>query len=146
MLQVRRCIISSKALDDVTDFSWPGVWVGTIGGSALPTDADPNTTPPSAGRIVQVYPRRGSGIAQALLGTRISIVAGVVAASSITFQSWVFMQQAAAWFRYSTSQTIAPAGVTTNAVTANLGNMSGARIFVQITANTLVQAVGYGIT
>lgn len=139
MLRVQQSVIQSPAHD--ADTFALAVWAGTIGGSALPTDPNPNTTPPSAGRILTIQPRTGSLVISG--GTQLRVVAGVVAASSITFQPWFFDPTPNLWIQYGAPTTLTPTGAAANAIGFNTGNMAGALFFLQITANTLVQALGY---
>jgi len=126
-----------------------GVWVGTIGGAALSVDANPNTTPPAAGRIVRISSKRGSICAKGLLGTAgpfpFSILCGVIAASSITLQPWFYDDSRALWIPFGPPLTITPTGAASNLATASMHGI-GAKVFVQITANTNVKAIGYDCT
>lgn len=118
------------------------VWVGTIGGAALGTDPDPNVTPPSAGRVLIWSPKKRASmvLAQGVL----RILCGVVAASSATFQIWVYDLTKALWVPLSGVVVITPTGAVTNTnFGTTLGNRFGMKIFVQLTANTLVQAFAY---
>jgi hypothetical protein len=128
------------------------IWVGSIGGAALPTDPDPNVTPPSAGRIVRVQAKRGGAF---VLGrtnqtalVNVTIVFGVVAASSITVQLWFFDATQAKWVPMGIPATRTPTGAATNlfgAVTETWFPV-GAQFFPQITANVNTQAMAYDAT
>lgn len=117
------------------------VWVGTIGGAALGTDPAPNTTPPAGGRILTLQPRPGTFVPHG--SAQLKVLAGVVAASSITFQPWIFDITPNLWVQYGAPTTLTPTGAASNVIGFNVGNLVGAPFFVQITANTLVQALGY---
>jgi hypothetical protein len=114
------------------------VWVGTIGGAALSADPAPNTTPPSAGRIARasvapgIVAAGGYGICptQAIGGT------------ACTVQYWFFDDTQALWVPYIQPQTITVA--TSPQAFVNLLGLEGAQVFVQLTANTGVQVLGYG--
>jgi hypothetical protein len=153
MLHVQQNIIRGKLGGALQPWAM-SVWVGTIGGSAIATDPDPNTTPPSAGRIVRASPFR-----LALFGTQtqttgqpgfLTVVFGVVASSSITVQFWFFDATQNKWVPYAGPTTKTPttngANVITNVVGTNILAAIGCKAFVQVTANTNVQAMGYGIT
>jgi hypothetical protein len=133
-------VISSPAHDQDATFAL-SVWAGTIGGSALATDPLPNTTPPSGGRILTVAARGGSLQSQG--SGRLFLACGVVAASSITVQPWLFDTTQNLWIPFTAAVTITPTGSASNTTTTVMGNVTGAQLFVQITANTLVQALGY---
>jgi hypothetical protein len=137
--RVQQSIIQSPAHD--ADTFALAVWVGTIGGAALGTDPAPNTTPPSAGRILTLQPRPGTFVPMG--ASQLKVICGVVAASTITFQMWFFDVTPNLWVQYSAPTTITPTGAVTNLIGFNVGNLVGAPFFVQITANTLVQALGY---
>lgn len=139
MLRVQQSVIQSPAHD--ADTFALAVWVGTIGGSALSTDPNPNSTPPSAGRILTIQPRTGTLVISG--SAQLRVVAGVVAASTITFQPWIFDITPNVWVQYGAPTTLTPTGAAANAIGFNLGNVAGAQMFVQITANTLVQALAY---
>jgi hypothetical protein len=135
-------VLQSPAMDPAAAPFAFAVWVGTIGGSALSTDPDPNVTPPSAGRILTWTPKRKASmtIGQAVL----RILCGVVAASTATFQIWIFDNVKNLWVQLSGVVVITPTGAATNTnFGTNLGNRMGMKVFVQLTANTLVQAFGY---
>jgi hypothetical protein len=139
MLRVQQSVIQSPAHDNDT-FAL-AVWVGTIGGAVLPTDPNPNTTPPAGGRILTMQPRTGTLIISG--SAQLRVVAGVVAASSFTFQPWFFDPTPNLWVQYGAPTTLTPTGAASNAIGFNTGNMAGALFFIQLTAVVLVQAVGY---
>jgi hypothetical protein len=117
------------------------IWVGTVGGSALPTDPDPNVTPPSNNRILRCTAKRGALVVHPTMTLR--VVCPPVAASSITFLAWYYDDTQARWIPLvGTSMT--PTGGASNiqGLGAN-AFLVGAKVFVQITANALVQAMGY---
>lgn len=128
------------------------VWVGTIGGAALPTDPDPNVTPPSAGRIVRVQAKRGQvfALGRTNQGALINVftVFGVVASSSITVQYWFFDATQAKWITIGAPQTRTPTGSASNLIGAVTETWFplGAQFYVQITANTNTQAMAYDAT
>jgi hypothetical protein len=140
MLRLQQTIASAPAHDADPTFSL-AVWVGTVGGSALGTDPNPNTTPPSGGRILRCLPRRGLLLQHG--AAQVRLVCGVVAASSITLQPWFFDATQNLWVQYGAPVTITPTGAAANQIGVTIGMVGGAQIFVQITANTLVQALGY---
>jgi hypothetical protein len=114
------------------------IWVGAIGGSALPTDPSPNSTPPSAGRIAiasvapGLFASGGYGVfqVQAIGGT------------ACTVQTWFFDNTQSLWVTWFGTQTIT-LGANPQAF-INMNGFVGARIFIQITANTGVPIIGYG--
>lgn len=127
-------IIRTRALDDVTDFAYD-VWVGTPGGSALGTDPNPNTTPPSAGRIIRVRSKRGSINGHGQLSYRLSFI---VTAGTITLQCWFLL--GGIWMPTSSSFTVSSS---TNAL--NIGCIAAAQFFPQIIANAGTPCLGYNI-
>lgn len=138
--RVNQNIAQSPLHDQDATFAL-GVWVGTIGGSALSTDPSPNTTPPAANRILRISPRKGMTVLQG--SGRLQVICGVVAASSITLQLWIFDSTQNTWIQYGAPFTITPTGAASNVAAVTHGNLSGAQLFLQVTANTLVQAFGY---
>jgi len=140
-MRVRQSVVQSPSHDNDPTYSL-SVWVGTVGGAALGTDPSPNVTPPAAGRILVLLPKDG---ALQLMGTaRLAIVCATVAASSITLQPWFFDATQNLWIQYGPPITVTPTGAASNiGALTTFGNYSGAQVFVQITANTLVQAFAY---
>jgi hypothetical protein len=133
-------IVQSPTHDNDPTFSL-AIWVGTIGGSALPTDTAPNTSAPSAARVLQISPRKG---AMLMHGSGVlRLCCGVVGSSSITIQSWFFDNTQALWIQFGAPVVITPTGAASNTSTQTISNVAGAKFFLQITANTLVQAFGY---
>jgi hypothetical protein len=120
------------------------VWVGAIGGPALPLDPNPNTTPPIAARIYRTTTKPGC-IAINGIGT-FHTSCGVVAASSITLQRWYFDNTQALWVPIREPITTTPTTSATQGTQLGtvFGVFFGAKYYVQITANTLVQLLGYG--
>jgi hypothetical protein len=118
------------------------VVLGTVGGSALPTDASPNVTPPSAGRIVRA--RATSSLC--LAGQ--SVLSGVIvpiALASLTFQVWFFDTTQAVWVPIAVPTTFTPTAVgINNLIFTTIGGWFGVQIFLQVTANTAVQCLTYG--
>jgi hypothetical protein len=141
-------LVSGRALDALPAFAL-AVWVGTIGGSAIGTDPSPNVTPPAANRILRITPKRGAVFPMGQLNQanppNITILFGVVAASSITVQIWYFDDAQAVWIPWLAPIVRTPTGAATNVATANFSGL-GSKVFVQVTANTLVQAMGYDVT
>jgi hypothetical protein len=149
---VQQSVVRGKLTDTVLPFAL-GVWVGTIGGSALATDPSPNVTPPSAGRIIRVTGRRHAIFASQTGNTAnvplITVVFGVVAGSSITVQNWFFDDTQALWIPFGPTSTRTPVSGSSNSISAATGTnfaVIGSKVFVQITANTFVQAMGYDVT
>lgn len=142
MLRLISPVIQSPAHDADPTFSM-AIWVGTIGGSALSTDPSPNVTPPSNGRILQYSPRKGALLVHG--GGVLRALCGVVAASSITLQMWFFDNTQGVWIPFAAPFTITPTGAATNTSAQTITNFAGAKFFLQITANTLVQALAYDI-
>lgn len=128
-----------KSVSGPSSFTFP-VWAGTIGGSALSTDPSPNVTPPAANRIVRYGSRtnrltvQGSGQLRAI----------AVGGTTISFQPWYFDDFFATWIALGVAVTLTSANTTvTLAGISLLGGFYGAQFFMQITANTGVQAFGY---
>lgn len=122
------------------------VWVGSVGGAALGADPNPNTTPPAANRILQLTPRPGALSVQGM-GV-IQTVPVPIAGASITLQGWFFDNTQNAWIQFSLPITLTPtpgaAGIG-NLQQSNPGGQFGLKYFVQITANTTVQALYYAV-
>jgi hypothetical protein len=124
-----------------TGFSF-AIWVGTVGGAALAADPLPNTTPPSAGRILRQGAKRGASMisSQGVVRT----VSVPIAGGTTTFQLWMYDDGAALWFPYAATVVVVANGVASN---TNFGTTVATRInqqfFVQIVANTNVQAFAW---
>lgn len=126
-----------------TGFSF-SVWVGTIGGSALVADADPNTTPPSAGRILRQGAKRGGSMVSGQGVVR--LFSSPIAGGTTTFQVWIYEDAAALWFPYAATFTVAANGVASNFnFGTNMCTRVNQQIFVQVTANTNVQAFAWDL-
>jgi hypothetical protein len=122
------------------------VWVGTVGGSALPTDPSPNTTPPAANRIIRVSPLKGVRVRSGTAGPR--FMCPPVASASITIQPWFYDDTQAQWIQLGPPMSLTPTSTATQnfngiAVNNTTYGMSGAKLFLQITANSNTQALGY---
>lgn len=141
MQSVRQLYRQTVAAQQGVAFS-EQVVLGTVGGSALPTDASPNTTPPSAGRIVRAMAK--SSICLCGQG----VISGLVipiALASITFQAWFFDATQGVWVQFTIPFTFAPTAVgINNLIFTAIGGWFGAQLFLQVTANTAVQCVTYG--
>jgi hypothetical protein len=140
-MRVSQSIAVSPAHDNDATFTSFGMWVGTVGGSALPTDPDPNVTPPSNARIVRWTGRGGNMLAHGFGSFK--AVIPPVAASSITLRLWVYDDTIAQWIPLITTTT-APTGAA-GGVTLAPTALPGSKLFLQITANTNVQAISYGV-
>lgn len=108
------------------------IWVGTLGGGALATENDPNTTPPAASRILRIGAKRGGTLVQGLGNVRAYVANG----TSLTLRGWYFDTFVNLWVAF-----VGAAGQVCNAnaftsVLANTGTMCGAQVFVQILTNT----------
>lgn len=117
--------------------------VGTPGGSALPTDANPNSTPPSAGRILR-FNRQPGVLTGSGLGV-VFITFVPIATAAITIQPWFFDATQNVWIQFATAVSSTPtaAGVN-NLLSINIFNWGGALFFPQITANTATRCMLYG--
>lgn len=119
------------------------VWVGTLGGSALTPENDPNTTPPAANRILRIGAKRGGLITQGLGNVRVVVPNGT-AASTITVRGWYFDTFTQTWIAFVGAVGQACTVNTITSVLANTGSMCGAQVFVQIIANgSTTSAFGY---
>lgn len=120
------------------------VWVGTIGGSALPTDPDPNVTPPSAGRILTNGAKRGGCLVVGQGALR--IYAAPVAGGTISSVIWTYEDSIARWVPFLQTVVVPANGSSSN---FNFGTAMATRLdqqfFVQITAVTNVQAFAYDL-
>jgi hypothetical protein len=118
------------------------VWVGTIGGSALGTDPVPDTggNAPAGNRILRVTAKR-DGV-MTLGGCNLRMVTSGDG-TSIVLQPWFFDNTQNAWVKHGATVTITSA--TANAASIIIGNMAGAKFFVQIVTNTGVTALAYDV-
>lgn len=115
------------------------VWAGTIGGTTLGLDPNPNVTPPAESRILHWTTKSdalpgGSALLRVVLGD----------GTSASFQPWIFDTTQNQWIHWGLAQNLTAA--------ANLqgggqfsGNINGARLFMQITANVGMAAFGYDV-
>lgn len=135
LARVRQSIVQSFRADDPGAPFVDQVVVGTIGGAVLPTDPNPNTTPPSASRIIRLTPRRP---ALAISGNvKITFVRG---SGSITTQSWFFDNTQGVWIPLGAPITLASPGALSTTGAFMLGS---AKCFAQITANSDVTVMLY---
>ena len=74
----------------------------------------------------------------------LSLVCGVVPASSISITYWLFEDTINVWQPF-VAFTLTPTGVATNRNGTTVACRVNQQVFPQITANTLVQAVGYSL-
>ena len=132
-----------RTRDHSKDSSFALTWTGTLGGSALSADAAPNTTPPTANRILR-YSTQRDGVMQfggSLL--RCCIADG----TTLTVQAWYKDATQALWIKMGTSLVLTFSGGNIgNPGGAAWGNMNGAQIFFQITGNTGCTVFGWGLT
>lgn len=122
------------------------VLVGSVGGGALPTDANPNTTPPPGNRIYRCTQHTGS-LHQSTSQTgfiNLHTIFSTAAATSITFQHWFFDDTQALWIPYNAPITLTPT-VNANNFNYTLTGIGyvflGSKWFTQITANTGVEVM-----
>jgi hypothetical protein len=131
-----------KSPDHSTDASFAlAVWVGRIGGAALVADADPNTTEPSADRVLRITAKRDGVMTFGGAAIK-SVTAGD--GTSLLIQPWFYDNTQRLWVKHGPVITITTA--TTNISTLTIGNMAGAKFFIQITTNNGgVTALGYDV-
>lgn len=144
LIQSIRQVIAHDADSDWTE----QVMIGTIGGGALPTDPNPNTTPPAANRIFRCANRSRALFANTTstsTGCGARVATSVAGGSSMTVQLWFYDDTQARWVEYDFPRTFTPNGVNPNinlALWNNVGaHFIGAKFFVQITANTGVEVL-----
>jgi len=143
-------VVPAASPDHSTDATFTlAVWV-TNNGSAnvtgvpatanvLLTENDPNTTSPAAARVVRVTAKRG-GTQFMGGGFWRGFTNGV--GTSIVVQPWYFDDTLATWIKFGPAVTITNS--TTNLTAAvTMGNMAGAKFFLQITTVTGATALGY---
>jgi hypothetical protein len=132
-----------KTRSRTKDRTFALTWTGTLGGAALATDASPNVTPPAAARIFR-YGAQRDGVMQfggCLL--RCCIADG----TTLTVQAWYYDDTQALWVKMGITAVLTfSAGNIANPGGFSWGNMSGAKIFFQITANTGCTVFGWGLT
>lgn len=115
-------------------------WIGTVGGAALSTDSDPNSAAPSAGRILRITGKRGALCTH----SGVSVIKYVAAnGTAITVQPWFYDDTRAVWIKFGGTTTITVGTTNIGTSTGAVGNMAGAKFFVQVTANAGVTALGY---
>lgn len=123
-------------------------WYGTLGGSALGTDASPNTSEPAASRVFKVSQVRdgvmlmGGGVASNPSSIKIVIADG----TSMTVQMWFYDAARAVWIPFPNQASTLAFANSNLATPGNLvyANMAGCKIFPQITANTGCTVLGFG--
>lgn len=142
MLTLRQSYRTTRAAQIGALFTATTV-VGSVGGSALPTDPNPNTTPPSNGRILRLN-RQPWTLTVSGLGV-IYVTFVPIATASITIQPWFFDATQNVWIQFvaPVSSTPTAPGVN-NLLSLNVFNWGGAKFFLQITANTATQCMLYG--
>lgn len=114
-------------------------WYGTLGGTALATDPDPNVTPPASNRII----RMGSTLdGVTSMGGPHLISAAILDGTTLTYQAWFYDNSQAKWIKIHS--TVVLTLTTNNFRNLNIvpGNLSGAKVFIQITANSGVTVLG----
>lgn len=122
------------------------------GGSPLPLDADPNTTPPPNAQILTLGHKRGLTIN---IGTNAGVrYFGIGGTTALTLQPWFYDNTRGLWIKFGAPPTtltdnfvVGPpqSGGANVAVTA-CGAMIGAKWWPQITINdptTGIQRLGY---
>lgn len=117
------------------------VWYGTVGGAALSVDAsDPNASAPTTARILRITARHGTVFIHGNGTVRATAIGG----TSCAVQTWFYDEVVAFWLKLNANPvTLTTAtGLTQLATT---GNMGGAKVFLQVTANTGVSAIGYDL-
>ncbi len=126
------------------------VWYGTVGGSALALDPDPNVTPPLPGRILRYTAKRDGvllmgGLAPTQFALAPSLKCAIADGTSLSAQAWYYDDSLARWIKIGAvgNFVFAAANVTNPGI--QLGNHGGAKIFVQVTANVGVTAFGYDL-
>lgn len=107
------------------------IWVGTIGTGTVATDPSPNTTPPAANRILRCTAKRDALMAMGFANLRLL---GARDGTSLVVQPWFYDDTQAAWVRFGAPVTLTSAAQ--NVTNVNVGNMAGAKFFVQVTTNT----------
>jgi len=110
--------------------------LGSIGAGAIALDQEPTTSEPPAERVFR-FPA-DLGVAVNGQG-RVAVMAAN--GTSIQVRLWWFDDTAMKWFAFGAASTITVA--TTNFLAFNVGNMVGAKFFVQILANTGVEQLVY---
>jgi hypothetical protein len=132
LTRARQSIVQSFRQDADLPYA-DQVTVGTIGGGALPTDPNPNTTPPPASRVLRLTPR-GPSLTLQTTNATLTVLSG----TSVTVQVWFFDDTQARWIQLG-----APFASTT--VSIIVAAVLGAKLFPQITANTGVEVILYGV-
>jgi hypothetical protein len=127
------------------------VWYGTIGGAALGNDAAPtNLASVSAARILRATARPGTIMTHGSALLRIMVANATGAnATTLVMRPWFYDDTLAIWIPHGANLTVTMAatfGATTNTVSALVGNIAGARVYVQVVSNTaLADCIGYDV-
>jgi hypothetical protein len=132
-----------KSPDHSTDATFAlAIWVGTVGvGSGVAVDAAPNTTEPSTDRILRITAKRDGVMTFGGAAIK-TVTAGD--GTSLLVQPWFYDDTQHLWIKHGPVITITTA--TTNISTLTIGNMAGAKFFIQVTTNNGgVTAFGYDV-
>jgi len=113
-------------------------WVGTLGGAALSTDSDPNTSEPVTNRVIRARAKRDGVMVMGTMLLRVVIADG----TSLTFRPWMYDNHESKWIPHGNAQTVTFATGNIGNGTVLPGNIAGAKVFVQITANTGCTVMG----
>lgn len=95
-------------------------------GSAIGTDSDPNSAAPTEARIFQV--------------DKSDVYLAAADGTTITVSLWVKLKPFARWSAVFTGQAVTPGAIVTKQLVP-----TGADLFVQVTANTLVTKFCVGL-
>jgi len=128
-----------RSADTSNDATFSLQWLGIIGGAALGNDAAPtNLGSVPANRILRCTAKRNGVVTMGGMTLRMVIADG----TSLVVRPWFYDDTQAIWIPHGTAQTLTAAS--TNTASVVVGNMGGAKFFMQITTNTgNVSALGY---
>ncbi len=127
------------------------VWYGTIGGAALGNDAAPtNLASVTAARILRATVRPGAVMLHGLAVLRVYVAnATGAAATTLVVRPWFYDDTLGIWVPHGANLTVtmgATFNATVNVTSATVGNIAGARLYVQVVSNTaLADCIGYDV-
>jgi hypothetical protein len=141
--------IGSKSHESDATFAM-ALWIGTWNGSALGTDAAPNSTPPDPSRILRIVPRREilAAMGGSVSGQQGPLIRAIATGGSgnIVVQGWIYDDTQAKWIKWGGANTLTLTNNVQNLGSIVHGLILGAQFFLQITSNPGgVPAVGIDI-
>lgn len=103
-------------------------------GVAFGTDPDPNVTPPAANRVKTM---------QRIFSGSNTMRAFPIDGTTISLAPWFYDDVAARWVQYTAAAACATSSFGTSITAPTSGGFAGAKLFMQVTANTGVTKYGW---